>query len=630
MTDVAEPLTDPAQVTLGADGFIDPRLTLALKEQLRQELEDIEDGLVESVVYEPHVLSRSRQNQQVQTANERRLEFLEQLRQGASVSLACERLGVQYRTYQSWRERHKSFAAKADEAKLLAETNETVDWDGTPASFHMKYFGRRLTWFQLLMINELEQMPMGNIVMGLWPPDHGKTSTFEDHATRKLAEDPSWRNLTVSESREIAAKILGAVMNRLDPMGPTPGLVDRFGPFKPDGRASGQPWSELRFRVWKARHMDQRDFSMAALGITSRAVLSSRSDHVHMDDIQSAQTLNRTEQIETRVRQDFFSRAGEHGRISLFGSRVGDDDVWERLEDDDELDHTIMKVIKLRAIQTDHETGDVTALWPERYDLDQLDRIRRKSGQESFDRNYMMAPGASTKGQRTFGKVAVEPSKRAEHSLLHRPERGAICYATLDPSIAGKNCVMLLEATADHKLIVRRIVERVDLYNNAQVIGSVENVVDWAEAGGAEVTDLVIEEMAFQKGLMQDEALVDLRAKHRFNIHGHKTGINKYDADIGIPSMVESFNRGEIILPWADDDYTRTMITQLTSQLYKWKPYVKGNKLRQDMVMCLWFGWILWRTRWKEPAQSRKNTSGFKKAGLPWAPTSSGLFVPTR
>ena len=615
------------------DGFVDPELTRTYEELLRREEADIEDGLIEPEAYEPYetaVAGATRAHSTFQEAEGRRLQMLEQLRAGASVTQACERIGISTRTYSSWRERYREFAAKADEAKTMAETNRTIDWDGTPASFHAKFFGRRLTWFQLLAIDKLNTIPLGNILLVLWPPDHGKTSTFEDHASRTLALDPSWRCLVGCEGRDIAQKILGAVMNRMDPMGPTPGYVERFGPFMPQSGRGLQPWSDLRFRVHKAKRMDARDYSMVALGITTRSVLSSRADQVHLDDIQSRETLGRTDYIEERVRQDFFSRSGEHGRVSLFGSRVGEDDVWERFDEDDSMDASVMERIKLRAIITNHETGEVRALWPERYNLEQLERLRVKHGPEAFDRNFLMQPGASSKGKRTFSKDIVEPSKNAEYSLQQRPLRGSMLIAALDPSIGNKNCVMVVEATPDRKLVIRRITERTDRYNNSQVIGQVREALDWCEANGAETSDLVIEEMAFQKGLMEDDALKELRADFRFQVHGHKTGLNKYDEDLGVPSLAESFIRGEIIIPWADDEYTRQVSGQLVHQLYKWKPGVRGNKLRQDMVMCLWFAWILWRERARTPAASRREAHGFQTGGLPWTPTGSGLLVPTR
>ena len=606
-----------------AETPVDPELIRVLTDEAARV--EISEPVVEAYAPEPPV--REGRHKGWREAEARRRSMIAALRAGMSVGDACSEVGVVYQTYASWRQRYPLFASKADEAKLLSERGKDTSWDGTRASLHAHYFGRQLTWFQLLCIRELESMPLGNILLVLWPPDHGKTSTYEDFACSTLALDPAWRGLVVAESRPVAQKILGAVMDRMDPMGPTPAFVERFGPFMPQNNKSRQPWSDVRFNVYKARHTDQRDYSMAALGAGSKQILSARTNHAHGDDIQSLNTINQTDRLESWIRQDFFSRAGEHGRNSLFGSRIADDDVWERLLDDTELDDTVMKVIKLRAIYNDPDTGQPRPLWPERYNLDQLERMRKKN-KEGFDRNYMQSPGLTSKGKRTFTKDKVEPCLDSSRSLLHRPPANSIVYIGLDPAIGGKNAVIACEATPDYQLIVRRIQEAEDLFSNNQVIGEVEQSVEYVQLDGAWVTDVIIEDKAFQKGLFGEEALLDLQNKHGFMVHGHQTGLNKYDTDLGVPSMVTSFIKKEIVLPWADDDYTRSWIGELQRQLYAWKPGVKGNRLRQDLVMALWFCWLTWRQRWKRPATASNGQRGFKTQGLPWTPTKTGILVP--
>lgn len=619
------------QTGTGADGFVDPELQRILNEQLRAEYEDIDDGLIEpaSPYVETPPVSVAGRHRHYHEARERRLKFLERIKSGGSIDESCDAAGITKATYSSWRQRYREFAAEVDSARVYAEESTDIHWDGTPASFHAKFFGRKLTWFQLHCINLLDQIPLGHILLVLWPPDHGKTSTFEDHCNRKLALEPSFRTLVAGEGRSQAQKVLGAVMNRMDPMGPTPGYVARFGPFMPQSTRSTQPWSDIRFRVWKARHADQREYSMEAFGITSKTMLSARTDLAHGDDIQSTESLGSTARRVEKLRQDFWSRAGAHGRKSLFGSRVGDGDVWDELfADDGFMASAAVHMIKLRAIITDPNTHEVRALWPERYNLDQLEEQRVTGGSEPFDRNFMMAPGASTKGHRTFTREAVDLCKDGEISLTHRPTPGSICYIGLDPSIGGRNCVLAAEATGDNQLIVRVIREHTELFNNSQIMGEVRHAIEFCELDGGHVTDLVIEDKAFQKGLLQDEALITLRGEKHFSVSGHQTGWNKYDDDIGVPSMAESLIRREIVIPWADDDYTRAMSSELCRQLYSWKPGLRGTQLRQDMVMALWFVWILWRNRWKQPGQARKKHDRMRRPGLPWSPTKSGLLVP--
>jgi hypothetical protein len=142
----------------------------------------------------------------------------------------------------------------------------------------------------------------------------------------------------------------------------------------------------------------------------------------------------------------------------------------------------------------------------------------------------------------------------------------------------------------------------------------------------ATVSDVVIEAMNFQRGLSRDERLIEMAKHYGFATREHLTGMNKYDEDIGIASMVTSFIKGEIILPWADDDYTRSEVGELVRQLKAWRPKKRGNKLRQDRVMALWFIWILWRNRWKSTDVGSAG-SGFQR-NVPWAGTKSGLIIP--
>jgi hypothetical protein len=157
-----------------------------------------------------------------------------------------------------------------------------------------------------------------------------------------------------------------------------------------------------------------------------------------------------------------------------------------------------------------------------------------------------------------------------------------------------------------------------------------QDTIEFCSAGGATVTDVVIEAMAFQKGLVHDENLLELRDYWGFSIRDHLTGWNKYDPDIGVPSMAESFRKHEIVLPYGEDSYTRFEIDELCRQLYAWKPGVRGNRLRQDRVMALWFSWIMWRERWKKPAAGVNHMGeGFRREGLPYRPTRSGLLLPS-
>jgi hypothetical protein len=144
--------------------------------------------------------------------------------------------------------------------------------------------------------------------------------------------------------------------------------------------------------------------------------------------------------------------------------------------------------------------------------------------------------------------------------------------------------------------------------------------------------------MAFQKGLVEDESFLSLRDKYGLRLETHQTGVNKYDEDIGIASLASSVEAGQIDLPWGDEQ-SEFMSEELIAQFRAWKPirdratgkikFQRGNRLKQDQLMALWFGWIWWTTlRTNQPKVEA--SSAFSMHGLPFKPTNSGLMVPRR
>lgn len=568
---------------------------------------------------------------QHQQANRRKAAFLDLIKEGHTIpqALAHPDVGVSNSAYKKWRERDSYFAMNVDLAR--SGRNSIVDkWNGSHSTFATTYFGMSYAWFQLLYLEELEKLPPGNILMALWPPEHGKTTTYENYASEKLATDPEWRGTVASENLTIATKIVSRIKNRMEPEGPYPKYVADWGPFKPQtgmgtGNKVAQPWGATYFNVFKKQSHDERDYSLMALGMGS-SIVSTRTDHLHIDDIQSVKTLGQTAKIESWFRQDALSRPGEHGITTIAGTRVGEDDFYERIADDPELDG-ILKVMRFKAIMTDTMTGEQVALWPERYNLDQLDRQRRKVGQEAWDRNYMQAPGASNTN-RTFTDEAIERALNPMLSLEHRCSSNSVIYIGLDPALGGNNVIVACEVTPEGQLIVRRIREDVGLQQNEQIMAALGDVVQWCTISGGRVTDTVIESMVFQRGLARDERLQDLAYYYGFACREHLTGWNKYDENIGVASMVSSFLSGEIVLPWAEDDLTRNEIGELIRQLKAWKPGKRGNKLRQDRVMALWFVWILWRSRWKFADPDMGNPQAWRRKALPYSGTRGGLVLP--
>ena len=545
--------------------------------------------------------------------------FLEGLAEHGTISKACMIAGVTRSAYDKWRQRIPEFSERADAIRLKALTDGgKEDWDGTFQSFRSKYFGHLSPWFHIKAIEAYENTPPGNITLILWPPEHGKTTLAEDYFCYKLATNPEFRITVGSEGQDMARKILGRIRSRMEPQGPFPRYVAKYGPFVPQnaqGRKTAQPWGADYFSVYKKNRHDERDYSMVSLGWRSK-IAGTRTDHLHIDDIQSRVSLNLTEQMFEIFRQDWLTRPGEQGRTSINGTRVGEDDFYERVME--QIDSDILRVIKFPAIVTD-EQGEPEPLWPDFFTMESLDRIRRKVGEEAWSRNYMQEPSSSAAA--TFNEESIKKCLNPLRSVNHEPPKDCSVYIGVDPALGSNNCVI---AATPHegKLKILFIREDVGLTRNEQILGIVEDAVLQCGRNGSSVSDVIIEAMVFQKGLSRDERLIEMTQRYGFRVREHLTGMNKYDESIGVASMALSFMREEIELPYAGDNATRHQTDELMRQLKAWRPGKRGTRLRQDQVMALWFIWILWRQR---KQSFDVDTSQFNFNALPWAKSRSTI-----
>lgn len=543
---------------------------------------------------------------------------------GGDVGASLAAVDVKRRRYEQWREREPEFRARVDACKAGRLT--VKGWDGGFASFRQVFFGMTTTWFQQLAVEQYEKTPLGNILLILWPPEHGKTTLFEDYASMRLALDPQWRFMVGGEKIGFSQKILQRVMNRMEPVGPFPQYVQQWGPFRPQPGMPGprQPWNASHFSVFKKGGFDERNYSMEALGFGS-AVSGNRTDHLHLDDIQSTKSLNQTEHMMTVFRQDWLTRPGERGITTMNATRVGEDDIYAAIME--QIDEDILRVIEFPALWYDEERDEYVPLWEQAadgsgYTMAMLDRIRNKVGDEVWHRTYMQSPRAA--GNMTWTEAIVQPCRNPGRRLGDFTD---VDWAviTVDPALGGKNCIAAFEFTPE-KLRLLELYEDVGLARNEQIMERLELMILALADADVSVSDVVIESMNFQRGLARDERLLELQRRWGFNLGEHLTGANKYDDNIGLASMATTFRKQEFEFPWhPDDERTRREMEQFEHQLYSWRPNVSGKKLRQDRVMVAWFAWILWRERRKSEDSPQEQ---FRTQGMTWTPTMSGLLTP--
>ena len=574
-------------------------------------------------------------NARRKVGEKKRQAFLDQIHAGKTIGWAVQEVGWSASMYKKSRYRYPEWAAQVDHGlrKQAGDDAQTPEFKGGFADFRLVYFGMDTPWFHQIAIDAYENAPPGSITLILWPPEHGKTTLFEDFACYKLATEPEFRITVGAEAQPLSRKILKRVKLRMSPTGPTPAYVSRFGPFEPQGRAGGgsatqQAWGADQFDVFKKQSADERDYSMVALGMTSQ-IAGTRTDQLHGDDLQSIKTANRTTEFFEMFRQDWLSRPGERGRTSVNGTRVREDDIYFEMMK--EFDDDILRVIKFPAvIPVDEEAGTFKPLWEydedagSGYTMEMLERMKNKVGEDAWQRNYMQAPQMA--GTRSFDEEKVKqcynPLRRAKEFEGEYPT----LVTSVDPGLQpGLNATMVCQHLPD-KLVVVDYIEDPHFNSWEQAFARIEDMVRDYPFGS--VSDVVFETVAYQRGLINDSRMQDMRDEFGFNIRPHQTGMNKYDADIGIPSMATMVNRGELDIPGGDDDLSRWIAEEGTRQLLNWRPGFKGTELKQEFVVCLWFNWTVWRERRRSIIDEAQREEPIRRHALPWKPTSSGLLIP--
>ena len=597
--------------------------------------------------------SQINKKRRIESAN-RREQFLKIYRADPdqSVTSICRQIGMSMTTYTGWSTNHPEFRAAIEgiRAQRTPKKGKTPHFDNSVGKFEgtfverrKHYFGFSTPWFQQETARAYARAKPGDVILTLMPPEHGKTAFTEDFLTDSIGQDKSRMITVVSEGKDMARKISRRIQTRLTLLGPTPKFVYDYGPFQPQLGEGGhrQAWSVDQWSVYGSDIYDTRDYTFAVGGWNS-AIAGTRASHLHIDDLQSLKSLDLTEKMFDRFRQDMLSRPGETGITTINGTRVGDKDFYARVINEFRGED-FFQLVQYPAIVLDHVTQEPKPLWEYSaidgagYSMDQLERLRKKVGEEAWWRNYMQQPRTSS--LIVFSDEGIEKSQNPHRSMNHNQDQVGVdnqeCWITLDPSIGGVNVVAAMHP--GKKLMLLDLQQDENLARNSDIAEVIRQVAQRCRVRGWRPTMLIIEAMAFQKGLIEDEWINDVAAEFGMRIESHMTGLNKYDENIGVPSMASSFENGDIDLPF-QSEYDRAVTDSLTAQLRSWKPtrdritgqlkFKRGTQLVQDKLMAFWFGWIWWASLRAEPKSDVNTSEAFRMGGLPYRPTGTGLLVP--
>lgn len=564
--------------------------------------------------------------------------FVDLLIEGRTKGQALAEISVAMNTYASWRRLDASFKAKVDAATGSPKA-KSVDgkWKGSIAEGRKRFFGFDSYYHHRMILDAIETTPPMGITLVLLPPEHGKSTVICDWVCINVGLNPNLRVAYVSEGLGLARKAARRVKNRMTiPSAENAAFIARFGPFREDG--SEKPWTADYFVVDKADH-DEQDYTFEARGWKS-AIAGSRVDVLIIDDIQSRKSLNATSEMLETFRQDFISRVGKEGRIIIIGTRVGEEDIYQGLIDEGIVNRIVMlpatevgdevpcplvearyaELLKGRpdsslsvdervdlkiAAQKACDAGqgappafpDGTPipherpLCPEMWNAHQLAVRRGQVGEVAWWRNYQQNPRRA--GDLTFTEQHIDDAKDLLRVIGERTLTGPLLrLAGLDPSLTGGNALVI----ADGNYQTLQVLDAEIRFGMARVEAILERIdVFWKRHGFSE---LIIEVNAFQKALGNDDRLVNLARLRNFRIRPHTTGLNKLDESLGVAAEATSWSLAEVRLPYGDS-HSRDVMTPLINQHLAWRPLVATRKIRQDLVMALWFAWLYWMHRRK-------------------------------
>ena len=548
-----------------------------------------------------------------QRANVRRSQLVDLISQGYTSKQACAEIGMAHQTYYQYRCDYPQFRTAIENAKhrwRLISQEDPSRWDSF-IDFRKRYFRFDTYWHQMQIVDAIENAQPMDVVLILVPPEMGKTTILEDKICEILAKHPNHRLAYISEGSKHSMKVAGRIKKRMTDRTNFADYIDQWGPFYEDGQErEGKQWTTTHFSIHKADH-DERDFSFEARGARSN-IQGSRVDDLFIDDIQSLKSLSQTGFLLEQFRQEWLTRVGKAGRTFIVGNRIGLGDIYDALIEND----LITRLIELPAVKEDipcdcewpiNVTLHGDSLCPELWPNEALEKRKKQVGRETWFRTYMQNPIAA--GSVTFTDDVISRAKAWNRVIARRDSVPTLM--SLDPGLGGGNSLTICQYSQERL----EVVDQITNYG----LGRTEQILDVIEINAAKYRpiDFILEMMAWQQSLGKDDRLLELGNKYGFRIYPHETRGNKHDPTFGVASMAGSMRAQELTIPWGDDA-AKEQMSGLIHELKTWRPAVRGNKLRMDRVMSLWFAWLYW-TQIKASMQIQETKWQMKR--LPWAPT---------
>lgn len=398
------------------------------------------------------------------SADEVRSKVIGSIAEGLSVREAVARVDRTVKTYEWWRASVPGFAEQVDRARAQLSGVEVPKEELDFAGFREKYLGMETFIHQRQWVAAIEgveppelhdvmtyQVGRPQRVIINTPPFHAKSATITiDYVVWRICMDPNVRIIIISESRDMARKMLVAIKDRLT----HPKYEKMHLEYGPAGgfKVGSASWTQDLIYVGN-RDPDQKDPTVEVLGVGSQ-IYGARADLIIMDDcvtLKTGRTMGQTEKIVQWIDQEVSSRLDSQGKLLLVGTRVSANDVYSALLKRDKDKNAERKVWTYLGQPAVLEYGDTEAewvtLWPFLWDGPALGTRRDEVDPSTWNLVYQQQQVAEDS---VFPEEAIQAARIRMNpgpvtaDIRPKGMEGLYVVAGLDPASSGYTAIVVL------------------------------------------------------------------------------------------------------------------------------------------------------------------------------------------
>jgi hypothetical protein len=518
---------------------------------------------------------------------------------GYTVKQAMAKVDRSEKTYEYWRANHKGFAEKVDRLRARqrgVEAPPVGDFGEWREKYlGMKTFPHQWQWVDILEGREPRDLdPVMTYLPGRpqrvlinTPPFHAKTMTITiDYVVYRICQDPNVRIIIISESRDMARKMLRAIKERLT----HPKYEKLQLDYGPAGgfKSAENSWTQ-DFIYIGGRDGVEKDPTVEALGVGSQ-IYGARANLIIMDDtvtLKTARTQGQRQKLIEYIDQDVSSRLDPQGKLLIVGTRVATGDVYRHLLKRKEGVWTYLA--QPAVLEYADNEDEWRTLWPFLWNGPALASRRDEIEPATWNLVYQQQEVAE---DAVFPEAAVVkcgyfgvPGLLSD-SVRPGGMQGLYVVAGLDPAAAGYTAIVVLGV--DKRTKCRYVLDVLNTkgltpHRLREQIKSVTRKYhpnEWR-----------IEKNGLQTMISQDREIRQFLQEQGIRVTEHQTtGHNKWSEDFGVATLAPLFTGALDSPPRPLIQYptngSHKGILAMIDQLITWEPEAKSIC---DIVMALWF-----------------------------------------